>query len=121
MTINLKQLLADREAGMDGPWTIESYECRADPNDVKFAKSEGRKLEVGDVLWSVPISTGPVVADHNHWAGTHLALNEEDTRRIARLPDLEAAFLEAVGHIEAALDDDRKWGSEAEAFLEKLK
>lgn len=52
---------------MADAWNIQWYECRADSKDVEFAKSEGRKLKVGAVLWRAPLSIGPVAPDHNHW------------------------------------------------------
>lgn len=98
--INLTELLADREAGTGGEWVIDWFRCTADKADVDFAKKDGQALKIGDILWSVPRSIGPISIDHNHWAGDHLDITEPDARRIARLPALEAAYIEAVGKIE---------------------
>lgn len=86
MTINLKQLIADREAGTEGPWDI-------------------------------PYMPGMIYAPDGPLADCFS--NEQDARRIARLPDLEEAFLEAV----QLLEQYAQWigGYEAHWFLEKLK
>lgn len=75
-----------------GPWEIRWYECTADSNDVAYAKKEGEQLKVGDVLWRVPYCIGPVAIDHNHWAGDHLDVGEEDAHLVATAPLLYEAL-----------------------------
>lgn len=102
MTINLAELLADREAGTDGPWYVN------EPN-----KEEERY--VGEMIIGAGIRTvrEPTLHDNRFrevrysehvvdgcgccgspWGNDEHA--EADARRIARLPDLEAAYIEAV-------------------------
>lgn len=58
-----------------GPWEIEWYVCR-----------EGEKE-----LWRVPQYIGPIGVEHNHWAGYHLDVSEDDARLIAAAPDMFAS------------------------------
>jgi hypothetical protein len=71
-----------------GPWEIDWYICTADASDVKHAEKNGKEMAIGDELWRVPVSIGPMTADHNHWAGWHLNADEDDARLIAAAPDL---------------------------------
>lgn len=66
------------------PWKIEWYECRADRNDIKA----GTAKKVGEILWKVPMSIGPISPDHNHWAGDHLSLEADDVYLVAAAPEL---------------------------------
>jgi len=86
MTINLKELQADREAGTKGPWEVgyaESVWAPApsfDSNGPFCQLATVRQTAFGD--------------------GVLLVLSPEreaNLRRIARLPDVEAALIEAVG------------------------
>lgn len=89
--INLDELIADREAGTDGPWrfdgdwhrlpTILSGPC----NEICTVKKRGF----------------PGRSDHTK-------AESANARRIARLPDLEAAYLEAVELLE-------RWNEYAES------
>ena len=66
-----------------------------------YARSKGRtKLKVGDPLWRVPRSIGPISIDRNHWAGGHLDVSEADARLIAEAP----AMAEALELTAAAMD-----------------
>lgn len=71
-----------------GPWKIDWYECRADSEDVKA----GTAKKVGDMLWRVPRSIGPISVGENHWAKLHLDVSEEDARLIAAAPELLSAL-----------------------------
>jgi hypothetical protein len=60
---------------------------------VAYARSKGRtKLKVGDPLWRVPRSIGPISIDRNHWAGDHLDVSEADARLIAETPAMAEAI-----------------------------
>lgn len=112
MTINLKQLIADREAGTGGPWW----------SDCEYSEDE-----YGVAVIAARTDCGPLPGNPTRgmvaWASELLPENgnrcETNARRIARLPDLEAAFLEAV----QLLEQYAQWigGYEAHWFLEKLK
>lgn len=84
-----------------GPWKTDWFSCTADASDVAYARSKGRtKLKVGDPLWRVPRSIGPISIDRNHWAGGHLDVSEADARLIAEAP----AMAEALELTAAAMD-----------------
>lgn len=80
------------------PWDINWYVCTADANDVKHAKSQGKEMEVGHEFWRVPQSIGPISVDHNHWAGHHLDVTEEQARLIAAVPVMLAALKDICGN-----------------------
>ena len=71
--INLDQFMADREAGTDGPWGRDAGHNPVILRGVSFLAFANYETEEG----------------------------EANARRIARLPDLEAAFLEAMAIISA--------------------
>lgn len=84
------------------PWDVSWFICRADAADVeyeagrKLRKGETRRnLKVGDELWRVAQSIGPISADHCHWAGWHLGASEEDVRLTAAAPVMLAALYKA--------------------------
>lgn len=77
MTINLTQLIADREAGTDGPWSYNS------------------SGEFGETV-DDPKGYSVVSAKWLGGSQVDLDINPTDARRIARVPELEAAFLYAV-------------------------
>ena len=90
-----------KTAWTPGPWKTDWFSCRADASDVAYARSKGRtKLKVGDPLWRVPRSIGPISIDRNHWAGAHLDVSEADARLIAEAP----AMAEALELTAAAMD-----------------
>lgn len=110
--INMKELIADREAGTPGDWRVHEdgryYGIEA-PNDVSIIVwGEG-----GDD-WCGVRGTEPGELDAH-----------ANARRIARLPDLEAAYIEAVEllrDIEESLTADNEYRLLREAarnFLEK--
>ena len=72
--------------------TITWYTCRANKSDVEYDKSlppdKRENIKVGDVLWRVPHSIGPINIDHSHWAGWHLDCEESDAILIAAAPDM---------------------------------
>lgn len=99
-----------KTAWTPGPWKTDWFSCTADASDVAYAHSKGRtKLKVGDPLWRVPRSIGPISIDSNHWAGDHLNVSEADACLIAEAPamaealDLTAAAMDAL-HPSAAGD-----------------
>ena len=114
MTINLKQLIADREAGTAGPWW----------SDCKY-----RADECGVAVIAARTDCGPLPGNPTRgmvaWASELLPENgdrcETNARRIARLPDLEAAFLEAVQLLEQYGHGYADHSADARRFLEKLK
>lgn len=84
-----------------GPWKTDWFSCTADASDVAYARSKGRtKLKVGDPLWRVPRSIGPISIDSNHWAGGHLDVSEADARLIAETP----AMAEMLMRFDSALN-----------------
>ena len=90
-----------KTAWTPGPWETNWFSCRADASDVAYARSKGRtKLKVGDLLWRMPRSIGPISIDRNHWAGGHLDVSEADARLIAEAP----AMAEALELTAAAID-----------------
>lgn len=107
MTINIEQLKRDREAGTDGPWRVED-------GQIWDSRSDGEP--------GIPMFRG--VTDYRRWGRDYtnreLAIN---ARRIARLPDLEAAFLEAVELMKHAQRYDADFCHDCgiSQFLEKLK
>lgn len=87
--INLTELIADREAGTGGPWWT----------DGKYSVDE-----CGVAIIAARTDCGPMPGNPTRgmaaWASEILPENadrcEANARRIARLPDLEAAYIEAV-------------------------
>lgn len=77
MIINIKELKRDREAGTDGPWIYN--QCG----------------EFGETI-DCPKGYAVVSARWMGGSQTDLDISPTDARRIARLPDLEAAYIEAV-------------------------
>lgn len=75
-----------------GPWEISWFVCRMDAQDVAHAKSNGNEAAVvGDEMWRLPKSIGPLRVEHDYWAKYHLGLTEEsDARLIADAPLLLA-------------------------------
>lgn len=91
---------------MTEPWHIDWYVCTADTDDVKYAKSKGRTIKVGDELWRVPRSIGPISTNHCHWAGQHLDVSEDEAYLAAAAPVLQEAVHRAKGFIKAFRDND---------------
>lgn len=86
-------------------WEIEWYSCKALAADVAHAHSEGRKIEIGDELWRVPRSIGPITIGQNYWAGWFLEADEKDIHLAARAPDLLEALkdtLQSLEYVETA-------------------
>jgi hypothetical protein len=80
-----------------GPWEIEKFVCYMDRSDAAHWRENGKpNAKVGDELWWVARSIGPVCASNNHWAGDYLALSLEDARLIAAAPDLLVVLKEMV-------------------------
>lgn len=108
--IDMEHLKADRAAGTEGPWLCDDY--GVDFDGARFG-------EVAYVLSK----------DADAFDAT-----SANARRIARLPDLEAAFIEAVevlggvmGHVDTPIgrrrlvinSDQPEWLEDARAFLAK--
>lgn len=104
--IDLDQLKADREAGTPGEWRSERDTCHFDTLSDIYA---GKALIA---------QTG----------ATPVQAQEADARRIARLPDLEAAYIEAVAKLDQAVEalvyyakdhdvpDEGPWGIGSDDF-----
>jgi len=76
-------------ANLPNPWEIDWYICTANQFDVDYAlKATKTVIQVGDELWRVPRSIGPVTIDHDHWAGWHLRVEPSVAEAIALLPTL---------------------------------
>jgi hypothetical protein len=76
-----------------GPWEIEKFVCLMDRSDVAHWRKNGKpNAQVGDELWWVARSIGPVSVSNNHWAGDYLDLSPEDICLIAAAPDLLEAL-----------------------------
>ena len=83
-----------KTAWTPGPWKIDWFSFTADASDLAYERSEGRtKLKVGDPLWRVPRSIGPINIDS-------LDVSEADARLIAEAP----AMAEALELTAAAMD-----------------
>lgn len=108
MTINIEELKRDREAGTDGPWEVSPYHC---------VRVQGSDAEVG-----YPPQAGAIASLYD---GEYIENknNVVDARRIARLPDLEAAFLEAVELLEKFKKGDADYDFEIGVyeFLKEIK
>lgn len=93
MTINIEELKRDREAGTPGDWSVE--DCHGDTMDAC-------KWENGAFQVLSDVCQYHAVADVSCNSSCRLEDEcEANARRIARLPDLEAAFLEAVEAIKS--------------------
>lgn len=86
MTINIEELKRDREAGTPGEWVVHGRETKRSQIDVG-CNLIGPTRRVAGIYQPFD---GRLSADAN-------------ARRIARLPDLEAAFLEAVELLKNAM------------------
>lgn len=96
MTITLAELQADREAGTRGPWKADGPDPFGDYN-VIFSDNENDCRAILAVVSNLRCP-GMVAAN---------------ARRAARLPELEAALIEAVGVLKEARDTMR-WLEENE-------
>lgn len=76
--INITELMADREAGTGGKWTIDK--CPCNHRSCSYYGTSNGSFDQGN------------------------GYTLEDARRIARLPALEAAYIEAVGAIRIATE-----------------
>lgn len=97
--INMDELRADREAGTDGKWravphggsstvTSESKPQRNDTRIPAYAYRDEHCIAY------------PFIEEDLRCRWDFVCFSHADARRIARLPDLEAAYLEAVGLLE---------------------
>ena len=76
-----------------GPWEIEKFICRMDRSDVAHWRKNGKPdAKVGDELWWVARSIGPISVSNNHWAGEYLDVSPEDICLVAAAPDLLEAL-----------------------------
>jgi len=97
MTINIEELKRDREAGAGGPW--------------KWIDQDGYYT----------LSPGIFISDSTDVTPWGDNIDTVNARRIARLPDLEAAFLEAVEALENVRDyADIAGVRVAREFLDKI-
>lgn len=87
MTINLKELQADREAGTAGDWDIVSVS--QDTGALGIASKALPRVILAQV------HNGPSFMDVVN--GCHPEAQYANAHRIARLPHVEAALIEAVG------------------------
>lgn len=92
--INIKELIADRSAGTDGPWwTDAKYDGREYGCSIIAARTDAGPLPGNPTRGAVAFATAIL--------NTEARRCESNARRIARLPDLEAAYIEAVECIRA--------------------
>lgn len=89
--INLDELIADREAGTDGPWYYDNVQGRIFQRPDPLVRYIIREME---------------------------SSIETNARRIARLPDLEAAYIEAMGLLDQVAEG-RALHTDITDFLER--
>jgi hypothetical protein len=99
------------------PWEIEWYICRADERDVQHAKTrklkrgEARKdVQVGDELWRVPKSIGPIFPDHDHWSGSSLTCDVADAMFVITARSLLPLMADRIEELELEVET---WKSRA--------
>lgn len=94
--INMDELRADREAGTDGPWWTDARYSGQDAGcSIIAARTDAGPLPGNPTRGAVAFATALL--------NTESRRCEANARRIARLPDLEAAFLEAVELLKNAM------------------
>lgn len=103
--MKIEDIKRDREAGTPGPWETDSRDHDAPYQDIKMRS--GRRN-----ICNIWIDDAPV-PDYNF---EQLA----NARRIARAPELEAAFLEAVELLGKVGKAD-PWSRDVIDFLERFK
>lgn len=113
--INMDELLADRAAGTDGPWQTTGVmfpgghrgdvfkgTAKRIPDCHHIARCFAEKPEKSPACtlgaMAIEMQVSPII--------------EANARRIARLPDLEAAYIEAVGLLKQIAD--AKWDTMTE-------
>lgn len=97
MMIDIEQLKADREAGTDGPW---------------WTDAEYSHKEAGCAIIAARTDAGPLPGNPTRgmvaWSSELLeeraSICETNARRIARLPELEAAYTEVVAKLDMAVE-----------------
>lgn len=77
---------------LDASWPIDWYVCRADRHDVDAGVAD----TVGEELWRVPLSIGPLYPDENHWAKNHIDCDKEDAYLVAAAPKMLAVLREVM-------------------------
>lgn len=93
----IDQIKADREAGTPGPW---AYEAHGDT----MQYGVGVCHAISDIEMAFPLS-GQVDSDVMVTDPVCVEVNgQTNARRIARVPDMEAALLAAADHLVAALE-----------------
>ena len=112
--INLDELIADREAGTPGVWQADSFMCDDD-----------RILRVAMPNTVSGMETATITFCEANWRDygsgerrISFIEAQSNARRIARLPDLEAAYLEAVELLEQVAEG-HALHSDITDFLEK--
>jgi hypothetical protein len=84
-----------------------------DRSDVQHARENGKpNAKVGDELWWVARSIGPVSVSNNHWAGDYLDLSPEDICLISAAPDLLEALKSINYSISQAVLSGNDWRRE---------
>lgn len=95
--ISMDELRADREAGTDGPWWTDAKYSGQDAGcSIIAARTDAGPLPGNPTRGAVAFATALL--------NTESRRCEANARRIARLPDLEAAYLEAVETLRVADD-----------------
>ena len=89
MTIEIKAIKADREAGTDGPWTVRTLE---------------------NFGWNVVHYRG---GDRFNIERVAKSPTEDAARRISRVPDMEAALIEMAEALERIIGASDYYGKEA--------
>ncbi len=106
--INLDELRADGESGTSGPWwTAAKYDGRDAGCSIIAARTDAGPLPGNPTRGAVAFSTALL--------NTEARICEANARRIARLPDLEAAYIEAIETIKS-IEIALMRGDDAEAM-----
>lgn len=117
MKVDLEQIKADREAGTNGPWRIVRYDAGDDRVPCNTPMIDGpEEYDAAVVHWDG--------FKQSYWSSAHgdERAIDANARRIARVPDMEDALIEAVELLRLVQDDvsDTSHGDHVDTFLERV-